>query len=668
MRERIGSFFRGRALLLGSSVAAVIAAAMVASIGCSVGGDSANSSGIGGSSGGVGGLGGAYGLGGASAGLGGSSGTISDAGAGTDASSDGPSGSGGAGGAAGCLVLLEAVAPSSFEPTPVEAGEGSRFRVRGSVAGATAAHPAWQWTVRFGDAVIPTTAIDDAGSTVDFPITNVGRYQVTAQIVGEPTCSAFKVAQAVPPQPATFVLRTIADGFPVQDKRISLVDPQPLSLTLDTGVMATIFPRQVAGHTALASYVRVSNPFSSFIIEGDTTQRPLSTWLLSDVSYDLLIIPLSDVAPDLITGTQAQWQSGLFLDDGIPVTARTRAGDGTAVVGARMILRRGARPSTVGTSDDTGAMGLMTRAGTLAAYIVPPATSGLAQVTVGAGTDAGIVLDPAATSLDLQMTWSAVTSSMLAVNVRGIDGATTMPGARVRVKSQGGAAPVGTLRVQAAGGAAVSLPALGATEVEVVSDAGGAAVFPSLPIGTYDVTIVPPVGTSPAAITAIPVTLAAAGTTQTVSLVRKVTLAGTLLAPGDSAGTRITAIDTSDTAAGSTASAIVGADGSYALLVDPLRTYQLVAEPAAGAPLARMVLGTVRTNNGPTIVLARALPAGRPFTGQISSGLNPVGGALIQVFCPNAPSLKCPDPTFPVATAITRTDGTFDLLLPDPDN
>jgi hypothetical protein len=31
-------------------------------------------------------------------------------------------------------------------------------------------------------------------------------------------------------------------------------------------------------------------------------------------------------------------------------------------------------------------------------------------------------------------------------------------------------------------------------------------------------------------------------------------------------------------------------------------------------------------------------------------------------------STKCPDPTFPLADAISRADGTFQLLLPEPAN
>jgi hypothetical protein len=44
---------------------------------------------------------------------------------------------------------------------------------------------------------------------------------------------------------------------------------------------------------------------------------------------------------------------------------------------------------------------------------------------------------------------------------------------------------------------------------------------------------------------------------------------------------------------------------------------------------------------------------------------SPVGGALVQAFCPIT-SPNCLDATFPLAEAITRADGTFQLMLPDP--
>ena len=654
--------------LLGACVAVAAATA-----GCGVSGTSGGGNPI---DAGGGMLGGASG-GGISGGAGGAGVTVDAGGNGFGGATGGGGASGTGGTAGGCRVQLDGVAPSSFT-TPADAGPGARFRVRATASGVAVARPSWRWTVKFGDVIIPSSVIDDAGTTVDFPIALPGQYQVSAQVVEEPVCLGSRVATAGPPAPATYVLRAIADGFPVQEHRISLGDPQPLALALDPGVNINILPQQPGGFAALASYVRVSSPRTDFSIEGDTSLRPMSALLLSDVSYDVLVIPLDQTAPDLITGLAAEWQSALILDAGLPVTARMRTSDGGAVAGARMILRRGARPSTVGTSDATGAMQLRTRGGMLAASILPPEASGLPQASVGTGADPsldpGIALLPGATSLDLQMTWDPVVSAALSLTVRGLDGVSVVPGARVRVRSQGAGAPVGTLIVQPSGSAAISLRASGVVDVEVVTDAAGTALFPSLPVGTYDVTIVPATapgsavpGAQPPAITSTSVTLARPGLARTVNLIRKVTLSGTLLPVSDSAGARVTAIDRSDTAGGTVASGIVNADGSYSLLVDPVRTYQLVAEPAPGARVTRAVLGTVLTESAGTVVSPRSLPAGRPFLGQLTSRSTPVGGALLQVFCPVL-STRCLDSTFPLATAITRGDGTFDLLLPDPEN
>ena len=129
------------------------------------------------------------------------------------------------------------------------------------------------------------------------------------------------------------------------------------------------------------------------------------------MQYDVLIVPIDSYAPMyLLNGTPGSWPQPLQLDRGIPVTATMRDSNGNAVVGARLVLRRGSLPSTVGVSDANGAASLWARAGTLAAYIEPPIGSGLPSAAVGAGsdpsTDPGIVLDPGVTSLDLSMTWA----------------------------------------------------------------------------------------------------------------------------------------------------------------------------------------------------------------------------------------------------------------------
>ena len=661
----------------------VLAIAGVAALGLQSGCGSASSSpnGSGGRSGtGAGGSGApadaGSGVGGATAG--GTGGAVST---GTGGRS-GPGGSTGAGGA-GCLVTIDPVSPPSF--AGIEAG-GARVRVRGTVGGARTSPVVWQWAVSFEDGSLAMTkAIDDANSVVEFVVDKIGRYEIVATIAGDARCRGSQIVTSVAPRPAAFVLRANIVGYPVQNTRIELAatDPQPTAgIRLDPGVQTMLSPTQVGTGAALPSYLRVSLPSSGFSIEGDTLREPFAAQLLSEVTYDLLIVPSNNdaIAPDLISGPPRNW-GALALDAGIPVSATLRDGGGRAVTGARLVLRRGELPSTIGVSDQNGALALRARRGTLAAYIVPPVSSGLPRVSVGANGDAGIALDGAATSLTLGLAWKQVVTAALSVEVRAPDGTTLVGGATVHLTTHGAALPAGTLTVQAGTATPIMLPALGTTDVEVATGATGVATLPSVPTGTYDLTVVPPVSppasppaspapASPGAITTMPLTLPAGTSRQMVTLAPKAQLAGTLTPLPDSAGARVTAIDKSSPDGGTVVTTIVAADGSYTLTVDPGRSYQLLAEPAPGATHGRAVLAPIMSAPGTIQVGVWVLPRGHLVKGVVMSGQGlsapVVGNVLIQAFCPV--SAKCPDPTFPLADAISRADGTFQLLLPEPAN
>jgi hypothetical protein len=203
-----------------------------------------------------------------------------------------------------------------------------------------------------------------------------------------------------------------------------------------------------------------------------------------------------------------------------------------------------------------------------------------------------------------------------------------------------------------------------------VTDASSTATFTALPVGAYVVTVVPastsgaPSAGTPA-ITTTTVTLAAGGLTRNVMLSTKSALSGTLLPIADSPGTQVTAIDRNVTAPGTVVSATVGADGTYQLFVDPGRSYELLAQPPAGAQRGRAILASSVSDATPLIATA-TLPIAHPTSGTIS-GTNGggVGGVLMQVFCPST-STRCLDATFPLAEAVTRSDGSFVLMLPDP--
>jgi hypothetical protein len=606
----------------------------------------------------------------------------------TGAAGSGLGGASGTGGATGtgCYVTVTAVAPATT--VDVEAGKGARMRVQGHVWGTFTPPITWEWavTVTVGSSMktVSTTVLDGPDAIVDFPLEDVGRYAVAAvaQSAGHPDCQTPTplVISTVPVGPMAYAVRVTASGFPVQDMRITLdpSNPQPIAFPLHTGVAANLVPQGLDTGGSLPSYIRISDSTSGLSIDADSTHGAVTAPVLDTRAYDVLIVPIDPIdtyAPMyLLNKTHDSWPKPLQLDRGTLVNATMRDGQGNAVAGARLVLRHGLLPSTVGVSDGSGAAPVRARAGTLAAYVEPPIGSGLPSASVGAGsdpsTDPGIVLDPGVDSLSLAMTWGPVTSSALSIQVLAPGGAAAGAGARVRATSQGAPGQVGTLVASPVGGKTVTLQATGFTDVEVVTNATGIAAFPALPVGTYVVTVTPPSSTSASglstpAITSTSLTLAAGGPMRSVTLSTKSALGGTLLPLSDSPGTQVTAIDQTVTAPGTVVSATVDANGMYKLFVDPGRNYELRAQPPAGSLRGRAVLSSsVSAATAP--MAAATLPVAHLVPGTVTTETGaPVGGALVQAFCPIT-SPKCLDATFPLAEAITRADGTFQLTLPDP--
>lgn len=191
-------------------------------------------------------------------------------------------------------------------------------------------------------------------------------------------------------------------------------------------------------------------------------------------------------------------------------------------------------------------------------------------------------------------------------------------------------------------------------------------VLPKVPLGTYSVTVTPPADVAQAAVTTLSVDLLAGGVSQTVTLSSKVPLTGTLNPLPGAGQARLTAFDAS-LELGRSAPVATSADegGGFALLVDPNRAYELVIDPLAGRGLARTVVvidgvGPVGTHTGPL-----ALTRGQAIKGTLVTGVGSVTNAFVQVFCePSAAS--CVDPTQSLAEAVSRGDGSFDLVVPIP--
>jgi hypothetical protein len=657
--------------------------ALCALLGCSSGGSSTGNTQDGaapatGGSTGTPGLGGSIGTGGFSAGTGGRTGGAGAPGAG----GSGAAGSSGAGGASGgCYAIVSQILPSSPE---VESGPTAHVRVQGAAIGAGSSPVMWQWSVLFTDsrtlttkAVTPNTVM---GAVLDFPVLATGSYTVTAQITNPPGCrTGVWTVAAVDPGPMKYLLRASATGFPIQDTEFPLnpSDPQPMApLALKQGIASNLFPQRTDMNGGpLLSYIRITDMGSGVSVDGDTSRGALMVPLLP-TGYEALIVPAETYAPLLLSGLPSMWPQEPQIDRGIAINTTTIDSAGAPVANVRIVARRGALPSTVAESGSNGGGYLYARPGAapLEVDIVPPFGSGLPNATVGAGnpqTDPGIMLPEGIAWLNMTMRWDHVTMAPMTIHVLAPGGAATGAGARVRATSQAAPGVVGTVTVtaQPPTGTTVTLHATGKTDVEVATDSTGTAAFTALPIGTYTVTVIPvptaaALSASSLAITSTTVLLATGGFTRDVMLSKKSTLTGTLLPVADSPGAQITAIDHSVPAAGTVVTATVGASGIYQLFVDPGRSYEVLAAPAPSSTRGRAMLWAAVSDNHPALDPA-TLPVGHAVHGQVTFQGTAVGGTLVQAFCPVSSS-RCLDATFPLAETIARSDGKFDLILPDP--
>jgi hypothetical protein len=570
--------------------------------------------------------------------------------------------------------LPDPAQPGSFVQTSLvpndhfEAGPSAVLRLVASVNGYAGALPVkWHWIVSMSP--LPSmltplwTPVDDTGSSVDVSIAAKGTYSLEVRIDGTTCDSGPSVIMVGAPQAPSFLFRVTppsASQLPTRDSLVKAVDisgaPQTLDLgPVDGAEVVSLAPLD-ARSVPIPSYIRITSPSFGFELEGYTGQGALIASLATTLTYNVLVVPDSGMAPLLVSGMAGQFSSKLAaIGPGTAVTGRAKDGNGQPVVGARVILVGGDRPSTVGVSGADGSFSLATREGPLSAEIAPPVGSGLPQAHVAAG----IALAVGATDLDLLMTWAKIPSASLTVTVSGA-GAVPVAGARVRADLAGTLPAVGTLTVNGVGGGPHA--ATGTAHGDGVTDAQGIAHLGLLPTGMYHLIVAPPDGLAQVAITLADVMLPGSGASPQVSLAAPVTLAGTLQPPVLTAGTKVTAIDRGLLAAATLPTATVGASGTYALALAPGRSYELLVEPAAGQPLGRSVVAIVPPGGG---ARTDTVPAALTWPGVVTGAGRPVAGAHVQVFCA-APSTWCLDSTLAVAQGTTRADGTLTLVLPKP--
>lgn len=604
---------------------------------------------------------------------------------------DGTGGTGGAGGSSSdggpprCQVRIDTVTQ------PVDggftAGPGVALRVQGVVTGTPPSSFGWSWSVTFADgsSVAVTPVSSGAPGLIEFPLAKPGSYTIDVALTGPATCEGQQTIVAPAPggrlQSFRFHFVPPAGSVPVQDQDVQITGGTPLrqpALTLAAGTIVRFDPRDQAGAGAVPSYVRISDQAGRVISEARTPAAggTVDLQLVSSGGpYDMLVVPSGDVAPILITGkspADLQAMMPLALAPGVAVSGTVSDHTtGKPVMGANVALQAGTLPSTLGVTDTAGNFTVRASAGTYGLTVTRSAGTGVLETTLPAapgltvtdnGPDAG-----APPALDVQVPQAG--SAQLTLHIGAGDPASLGAGAKAVVES-----PAPILNLASVTFGAVTQSAAVRFRAELTPQAGSGdpthstVVFSGMPPAPYQATVFPASSDSNDAITVTAIDLSAATLpppTQQIQLGAKVTLGGTLVPGTETVGVRVTALDT----VGDFPIAIAGlssSGGSFLLSVSPERTYSLRAEPAAGQLLARTLFGPV------TVSAAGLKLADQPMSSALFYASTVVDdqrqgmdGALVQVFC-LAVTPGCDDPETPLAETVTLSDGSFQLMLPDP--
>ena len=595
----------------------------------------------------------------------------------------GSTGTGGLGGITGtqCQIALEPVTPSTFSGLSV--GSVSRVRLRGSLSGVPGVDFSWQWGVTFADGTdVPFNHPNGAFDLIEFGVSHPGSYTIVSTLSGGVSCRGEKtvVIQADSARSALFRFHFTPppETVPPQDQVIQIFGATPTGgnrIPLSRGIVVRFDPRDPSMPQTIPAYVRISDSAGRVINERRTTAASgsISVALASGI-YSMLMIPDADVAPVLLAGkSPAELAAAmpLVLAPGVAITG-TISDDAGPIAGARVVLRDGTRPSTLGASDASGRFTLRAGAGVYGATITRDSGDGVLEATLAASDGLIRIQDQAdgqpAPSLSIHLSRAA--PRQLTLPLTSADATSLGPDARVVVESAAPLLDVTTVTFGAspAHPASVRFRSERAPAIDGVTGRASVSVT-GLPPAHYRATVFPGgVATADAVTVAADIDLSSqTAVTWPIRLQGKVALAGRLLPAAQAEGVRLTAVDVASdfpSAVGSDALS----DGAFSLPVSPGRSYSLRAIPAAGASqaFARAIFPSVAVGAAGAILEDHAMPRALAFAGQVvDDSLQGIGVTVVQVFCV-AGSADCIDTEAPLAETVTRGDGSFQVMLPDP--
>ncbi len=614
-----------------------------------------------------------------------------------------------------CRVDISAITPASL--VNLTAGPTALLRVQGTVVwGDTVPfQPVWTWSVIRSDGQsVDGKPVGGDPSQVQFAIAIAGRYDITADIGGGCTGTARALAQDPQSQSRTYHVRALppasvpaAVPYEVDLKIIAGGAPTTRDIDFDTGTPVAIDPATGASLVvAVPSFIRIQSSSSAWITSGrSSNQGPFRTVLDPLLEYQVLVVPdpsadgSDAIAPFLLgrstsgnvkvdTQYLAANADPLLLPKGIAISGHLVGANGP-VAGASISLQSYQSSSTagqtdllfstVGQADGNGAYTLLVNPlGAFSIIITPPPGTTL-PVPI---TDQPINLTGASTFVpDLDFEWLALPTTNLTLAVALPDG--SLPSDTVAIHLESSAPlPAGTLSFGAAvdaGSDTAPQELAGTIRLDGSTDRYGVATFPNLPKGSYSVTLIPPASLSSWGITKATVDATLGDALRIgVSLAPKIVVMGRLLdandgAATDSAGASVVATDTGHDTIAPSVTALVAADGTFFLALDPERTYSLAARPVAGRGLPAWVplygFSTGRTNMQ---LDDQRIPTGVLVQGHMTYAGSPVGGAVVQAFCvgllpdcEDRTNLAAGSPP-PFASATSDGSGSYAFYLPAP--
>ncbi len=561
-------------------------------------------------------------------------------------------------GSSGCAGMLDdSNEPSctvsvSYAPDPLVASLTRPVRATARLSGSFDGVATYVWKIQHGDETLPSSPASPDSSQIEFATTDAGIYRVIVQVPGcagydetinvlQPDASARSFRLHITPPPAS--------SLPAQDRE--LIIPSGSDFAYGQMLLEPMLQRfgtVRVGSAPVPAYLRFSTAGGSgtVVAESVAGSDGAFTVAVNNVPHDVLVVPTSGQAPFRFTGWSPA-TAEINGPAGRALSGSVRDPDNLPLVGARVTIKRGGVPSTVGVTGADGGFTLLLQDGGGAAEIsaelsiVPPEGSGLPRLD---GTAAQ--LPPA--------------GQPLAISYRGDLALREVAG--VELRRQGAAAPGAQVifvgEVAAAGSASGGVSLRGAVRIALTADGDGKLTAGRVPAAALTAVLV----AAPGEQAVLPFDGAAAPPSALdAPAMRAVT--GTARTPGGAAAAGAV-IDLLPSGALARAglpgrTAVAGAGGAFAVPAAPGGSYlaELSDPQRRGAPRLTPVAA-------PGAIGDLTLSPGHQLQATLKPrfGASPVAGAAVELYC-----VVCSAEAArrPLATAVTAFDGALELLVPD---